>query len=65
MLDLYILYLWQWVTTDTKLEPFPQIQNWGQLKNDEDHGNHKPLQDDRVTTRWRHRTKSAENGSTF
>lgn len=36
MLDLYILYLHQWVTTtdtpEAKLESFPQIQNWGQLE---------------------------------
>lgn len=34
-LDLYILYLYQWVTTtdtpEAKLQSFPQIQNWGQL----------------------------------
>lgn len=70
MLDLYILYLYQWVTTtdtpEAKLQSFPQIQNWGQLeKKKEVHGNDEQLQDDRVTTRWCHRTNSDENGSTF
>lgn len=36
MLDLYILYLYHWVTTtdtpEAKLHSFPQIQNWGQLE---------------------------------
>lgn len=71
MLDLYILYLRQWVTTtgtpEAKLESFPQIQNWGQLekKKKEVNGNDEQLQDDRLTTRWRHRTNSDENGSAF
>lgn len=50
-------------TPDTKLESFPQIQNWGQLKKKR----RRPWERGtsvrrRITTRWRHTTNSAENG---